>query len=118
MDGKLSFLYAPTNNMKSALNFYRDKLGLEEAWREGDGTVAFKIPGSEIELMVDLLEEGVHDTAGPMFVLSSVDAFYEEEKDQLNFVRKPSDIPPGRWAALRDPDGNMFYVLDMSKTQQ
>jgi predicted enzyme related to lactoylglutathione lyase len=117
MDGKLSFLYTPTNNLKSALNFYRDQLGLEESWREGEGTVAFKLPGTEIELMVDLQEAGVQNTAGPMFILPSVDAFYAAEKERINFVRKPSDIPPGRWAAAQDSDGNMFYVLDMSKSQ-
>jgi hypothetical protein len=35
-------------------HFYRDELGLDEAWREGDGTVAFELPGSSVRLMLDV----------------------------------------------------------------
>jgi hypothetical protein len=53
------------------MSFYRDKLGLEESWREGEGTVGFKVPGTDIELMLDVYEEGAPDTTGPMFVIPS-----------------------------------------------
>jgi predicted enzyme related to lactoylglutathione lyase len=114
MDGKLSLVYVPARDLKSALKFYRDQLGLVESWREGE-TVAFKLPGTEVELMIDPLGEGAHDTTGPMFELPSVDAFYAAQQGTMEFVRKPSDIPPGRWAAVKDPSGNMLYVFDLSK---
>jgi predicted enzyme related to lactoylglutathione lyase len=116
MNGKLSILYVPVRDLKSALKFYRDQLDLEESWREGD-TVAFKLPGTEVELMVDLNTEGTFDTSGPMFAIPSVDEFYATNQGTMEFVRKPADIPPGRWATVKDPSGNCVYVFDHSKSQ-
>lgn len=115
MDGKLALLYVPVRDLKSALAFYRDKMSLVEAWREGEGTVAFKLPDSEVELMIDLVDEGSASTTGPMFILPSVDEFYQENQGNMEFVRKPADIPPGRWAIAKDPSGNLIYFADFSK---
>jgi catechol 2,3-dioxygenase-like lactoylglutathione lyase family enzyme len=115
MDGKLGILYVSVRDLKSALAFYRDQLGLEESWREGEGTVGFKLAGTDVELMIDVYAEGAPDTTGPMFILPSVDKFYEEQLGKLEFVRKPSDIPPGRWASVKDPSGNSIYFIDFSK---
>jgi catechol 2,3-dioxygenase-like lactoylglutathione lyase family enzyme len=115
MDGKLEILYVPVRDLKSALAFYRDKMGLVEAWREGDGTVAFKLPDSDVELMIDLVDEGSAETTGPMFILPSVDKFYQENQGNMEFVRKPADIPPGRLATVKDPSGNLIYFIDLSK---
>jgi hypothetical protein len=51
---KLTFLYQSVDDLDAALAFYRDVLGLAEAWREGDTTVAFELPGSPVQLMVDV----------------------------------------------------------------
>ena len=118
MDGKLSIIYVPVRDLKSALKFYRDQLGLEESWREGESTVAFKLSGTEIELMVDLIEEGMPDTAGPMFLVPSVAEFYAANRGAMEFARKPSAIPPGLWATAKDPSGNCIYLFDLSKTPQ
>lgn len=40
---KLAFLYYPVKNMEESLTYYRDVLGYEEAWREGEHTVALKL---------------------------------------------------------------------------
>lgn len=48
---------APVTNLRAALALYRDRLGWQEAWREGEGTVALKLPGSDVQLMLDLSEE-------------------------------------------------------------
>src|SRR5690606_39101611 len=37
---KLSYIYVSVPDLKEALVFYRDELGLDEAWREGESTVA------------------------------------------------------------------------------
>ena len=115
MDGKVVFYYQPVYDLKSALSFYRDQLGLEESWREGEGTVTFKLPESDVQLMIDLLEEGDPFTAGPMFLIPSVDAFYAENQGKMEFTRMPSDVPPGRWAGVKGPSGNMVYFIDFSK---
>jgi predicted enzyme related to lactoylglutathione lyase len=115
MDGKLAILYVPVHDLKSALAFYRDRMGLEEAWREGEGTVAFKLSGTDVELMIDLVDEGGVEKTGPMFILPSVDRYYEENQGTMEFVRKPADIPPGRMAIVKDPSGNLIYFIDLSK---
>ena len=33
---KLVFLYHPVTNIKEAVSYYKETLGYEEAWREGD----------------------------------------------------------------------------------
>ncbi len=115
MDGKLVALYVPVRDLKSALAFYRDKMGLVEAWREGEGTVAFKLPNSDVELLIDLIDAGSADTTGPLFVLPSVDIFYEENHTTVEFVRQPAAIRPGRWASIKDSSGNSMYFIDYSK---
>jgi catechol 2,3-dioxygenase-like lactoylglutathione lyase family enzyme len=114
MDGKMTFVYMPVRDMKKALAYYRDQLGFDEAWREGDRTVVFKLPGSETELMLDLNE--AEATSGPMFIIPSVDEFYAAQQGKLDFVNAPVDIRPGRLVTMRDPFGNMLYFVDMSKT--
>ena len=113
MDGRLSFVYLPVREMKRALAFYRDQLGLDESWREGDGTVALKVPGTEVELMLDLVEE--ETSAGPMFIIPSVDEFYRANRDEMQFITQPRDIPPGRMITVKDPSGNLLSFIDMSK---
>ncbi|MGG3626619.1 VOC family protein [Bacillus gobiensis] len=111
---KLAFLCHPTQNLKQSLSFYRDVLGFEEAWREGDHTVALKLEkNEEVQLMIEDDEGGI--SSGGVFVIESVDNFYEENHSKLNFVKEPCDIPPGRYAIFNDLDGNPFRVIDMSK---
>ena len=51
---KLSYFYVSVPELQPALSFYRDDLGLDEAWREGEGTVAFELPGTPVQLMLDV----------------------------------------------------------------
>lgn len=115
MDGKLDMLYVPVRDAKRALAFYGEYLGLEEAWREGDTTVVFHLPGTEVKLMIDEHGEDSTDTPGPLFQLPSVDDFYAQQEGKLSFVQVPVDVPVGRWAAAKDPAGNSLYFIDMSK---
>ena len=111
---KLAFLCHPTNDMKQSLSYYRDILGFEEAWREGDHTVALKLEkNEEVQLMIEDDIEGV--PSGGVFILDNVDEFYEKNRSILNFVKEPIDIPPGRYAIFNDPNGNPFRIIDMTK---
>jgi hypothetical protein len=42
------------------LALYRDELGWEEAWREGDTTVSLKLPGTDVQLMLDRTQAVVY----------------------------------------------------------
>lgn len=99
--------------MKEAVTYYRDVLGYEEAWREGEHTVALRLPGTDVQLMIEDDDEGL--SAGGMFVVDSVDAFYEDNKGTVDFVKDPCDIPPGRYAIFQDISGNPIRILDLTR---
>lgn len=110
---KLSLIYLPVKDLKAALALYRDTLGFEEAWREGEFTAGLALPGTDVQLMLDQdAPEG--DKPGPFFQVDDVDAFYAERRGELAFVAPPKDIPPGRYVAFDDPWGNRVHVLDLS----
>lgn len=112
---ELSFLYVPVPDLTPALAFYRDSLDLEEAWREGDTTVAFRLPGSDVELMIDAdpaLPQGL--TPGGFFRVDDLDAWLAE-RSSVRLVQEPFPMPGGRAASVADPAGNTVYVFEMTE---
>lgn len=110
---KLCFLYHPVKNLKESLSFYRDVLGFEEAWREGEHTIALTIPNTEQRIMLEADEHEIG--AGGIFLVDNVDEFFKENQSKLNFIKTPVDIPPGRYAIFIDDSGNPIRILDFSK---
>ncbi len=104
---KLTFLLQPVADLGPAIEFYRDELGLEEAWREGDDTVAFWLPGRDAQYMVSITDE----PAGPMFLVDSLTAWIAEHPDVVTVIER-YDIPGGAVAGFRATGGNVFYVFD------
>jgi predicted enzyme related to lactoylglutathione lyase len=111
---KLEFIYTPTRDLQASLALYRDELGWEEAWREGDSTVSLKLPGSDVQLMLDAVEEGTESPFGPLFVLDDVRQFNGERPRGLRVTSEPQEIPGGYLATFQDPSGNTIYVMDQS----
>jgi predicted enzyme related to lactoylglutathione lyase len=109
---KLEFVYTPVKDLKAALALYRDALGWEEAWREGDSTVSLKLPGTEVQLMLNEAESG--EGRGPMFVVESVEKFHADRPDQLGTREEPQEIPGGFMATYEDSSGNPIYVMDQA----
>lgn len=111
---KLAFIYQPVDDMAAALAFYRDQLGLAEAWREGEATVAFELPGSPVQLMLDLPPDD-HPRWGPgaFFQVDDVDAFVKNHPD-FHWLGETMDLPDGRQASFADPAGNVIHLLDQS----
>jgi catechol 2,3-dioxygenase-like lactoylglutathione lyase family enzyme len=110
---KLEFLYTPTADLQESLALYRDGLGWEEAWREGDGTVSLRLPGTDVQVMLDLVEDG-DSRPGPMFVVESVERFADERPAALRPCGGATEIPGGFLATYEDPTGNRIYVMDQS----
>ncbi len=108
---KLTFVYAPVPDLDEALRFYRDTLGWTEAWREGDTTVAFELPDSEVQLMLDRTED--ESPPGPIYEVDSVDAFLDS-RPGLTVTVPTMAIPDGHLAGFVDPGGNTIYVLDQA----
>jgi catechol 2,3-dioxygenase-like lactoylglutathione lyase family enzyme len=111
---KLTFLYQPVTDLEAAVAFYRDTLGLDESWREGKTTAAFTLPGTEVELMLDVPEQdGVERQAGGFYGVDDVDRFFAEHPS-LEPVGGIVDVPGGRAATFVDPAGNALRVFDQS----
>lgn len=111
---KLSYFYQAVEDLPAALAFYRDDLGFDEVWREGESTVAFQLPGSPVQLMVDEQPSGDERwRSGVVFEVDDVDTFAKEH-DGFRWLGETLDIPGGRLAAFADPSGNVIHVLDQS----
>jgi hypothetical protein len=110
---KLEFLYAPTHDLPAALSLYRDELGWEEAWREGESTVSLKLPGTDVQLML-VAADPDGGAFGPIFVLDDVNKFFAERPPALRANGEPEEIPGGFLATFEDPSGNPIYVMDQS----
>jgi len=109
---KLEFLFVPTGDLAASLTLYRDGLGFDEVWREGEGTVALSLPGSDVQLMLD-----AHDPAapaGPVFVVDRVASFHDARPEGLEVVSGPEEIPGGAMATYREPGGAFLYVIDQA----
>ena len=112
---KLEFLYMPTRDLSPALALYRDGLGWQEAWREGESTVSLTLPGTEVQLMLDANDPDA--PVGPLFVVDSVETFHAGRPENLVAIEEPSEIPGGFLAVYQDPGGGAIYVMDQSTDQ-
>lgn len=111
---KLMFLYQSVKDLPAALAFYRDELGLVEAWREGESTVAFELPGSPVQLMLDVPpDDDPRWASGAFFQVDDVDAFVKEHPD-LSWVGEAITVPDGRSATFADPSGNIIHIFDQT----
>ncbi len=108
----LEFLYRPVPDLQAALALYRDALGWEEAWREGESTVSLKLPGTEVQLMLDEAEPG--SGAGPIFVVESVERFHADRPSALVVEQEPHPIPGGSMVVYADAWGHAIHVLDQA----
>jgi catechol 2,3-dioxygenase-like lactoylglutathione lyase family enzyme len=113
MDGKLTFIYLPVPDMTAARNFYRDILGFEEAWRQGEDSCAFKLPGTDVQLMLTVTSVNPSARAGAVFHVPSVASFYQERQQDISFAGQPFPIPGfGHWVQAQDGVGNGLYFAD------
>jgi catechol 2,3-dioxygenase-like lactoylglutathione lyase family enzyme len=109
---KLTFLYQPVDDLNAAVAFYRDVLGFDEAWREGESTVAFTLPGSDVEVMLDVpASDRPQNRAGGFYIVDSVDKFVAEHPS-INYVSEVVDIPGGHAVTFHDPAGNAVHLAD------
>lgn len=113
---KLTFLYQPVTDLPAAVAFYRDTLGLDESWREGDSTAAFALPGTEVELMLDVPPgSGPEWQAGGFFGVDDVREFLAQRPD-LKMVGEMVPLPDGGIAAtFLDPAGNAIHIFDQKE---
>lgn len=108
---KIDCIHVNVPDLDSGLEFYRDALGLALEWR-GQRAAGLKMANSDAEIVInveplkwktDLLVESV-----PMAV-----QLFEESGGTV--VKNPFDIEIGKAVVVRDPWGNEYTLLDMSK---
>lgn len=104
---RLTFWYAPATNLEAEVRFYRESLGLEEAWSEGDDTVAFWMPERDVQIMVSTTAQ----PGGPMYIVDDVGAWMDSHPEVPVSIDR-YDIPGGSVAAFVSPSGSTFYVFD------
>ncbi len=104
---KLTFIYQPNDDLRAAVDFHRDVLGWDEAWREGDDTVAFWMPGRTAQVMLSTTEQ----PAGPMYLVDDLDGWMRDRPLVPVSIPKFA-IPGGAVAGFTAPGGNTFYVFD------
>ncbi len=111
MELKLAFLFHPVKDLQESQQYY-EGLGMTEAWREGNQVLGMSMKDCEVQLMI---EEDEHELGpGGVFLVDSVDDFYDEHESKLDFVKTPCTIPPGRYAIYRDGTGNPIRIIDFS----
>jgi len=104
---KLTFIYQPVTDLADAVAFHRDRLGFDEAWREGDDTVAFWLPDRSAQLMLATTKQ----PAGPMYLVDNLDGWVRDHPGVVTAIEK-YEIPGGSVAGFDAPGGNVFYVFD------
>ena len=108
---KVDCLQLCVPDVDAALQFYRDKLGHELAWRtrvaaglrmpETNAEIVLQTDHKEIE--IDLLVDSADDAA----------ARFKDAGGEA--LVPPFDVQIGRCVVVQDPWGNRLVILDMSK---
>jgi predicted enzyme related to lactoylglutathione lyase len=98
------------NDLNQARDFYRDRLGLAELWRDdSQPAIGMGFPESDAEIVLPARID-VH------YLVDDVERSVHELRQRgVHIVKEPFDIPIGKCAVLLDPFGNSVSILDMSK---
>ncbi len=99
------------SDLEAGLRFYRDQLGHDLIWRT-DYAVGLRIPNSEAEIVLHLES---HPPEICFKVASADEAARRFEAVGGSIVVPPFDIQIGRGVVVRDPWGNTYVLLDVSK---
>src|SRR5918998_1752058 len=100
---KFEFWYAPVTDLSAALALYRDTLGWEEAWREGELTASLTLPGTDVQLMLDAHNAYV---PGPIFVVDRLADFQGEHEDRLHWRYPRGGLPRGGRSGVLEAGGD------------
>ena len=100
-------------DLDAAIAFYRDVMGLEPAWRDGEmaGLEFPDTPGTELVLHTNVqiprldVNYLVHDVVAEVAMLSS---------RGCSIVVAPFAIAVGNCAVVQDPFGNHLTLVDMT----
>lgn len=98
-------------DLEAGLAFYRYQLGHELIWRT-ETAAGLRLPDSDAEIV---LQTERHEQEIDLLVASADAAAQRFQQSGGEIVVPPFDIQIGRAVVVRDPWGNVFVLLDMSK---
>lgn len=110
---RVNWLEAKVTDMKKAITFYRDILGLKIK-NEWQNYVIFDLPGTLTFAMMLGGKKGRKEGAPNIYLaVENLDEEYEKLKGKgVNFIEPPKKQYWGGYAALfADPDENLFYLV-------
>ncbi len=106
---KVGMVIHPVKDLGAAEAFYRDALGLESMFRDGDRFAAFK--AGEVTIALAAGEEILADRATVSYKVDDLQAAVVAlEKAGAAVERSIEEGPHELRAVLRDPSGNPFVV--------
>ena len=106
---KVGMAILPAKDLDAALTFYREALGLEEKFRDGDRFAALDLGGTTVALAAG--EEDRAGVAALSFKVDDVrDAVVQLRGAGAEVLRDVEEGPHEFRAVLRDPAGNPFIV--------
>ncbi|HLI08630.1 MAG TPA: VOC family protein [Ktedonobacteraceae bacterium] len=113
----LNFVMVHVNDIEEARNFYTEQLGLEV---EGvaPNFVQFKQPGGNGATFAISHEPGIVPAQGNdielWWFVDNADAVYAELRARgVEIAQEAKDEPFGRTFAIKDPSGNILYMLQL-----
>ncbi len=106
---KLGMVIHPVDDLDKAASFFREGLGLDEAFRDGDRFCAFSLGGVMIGLAAG--EERLTDETVLSYKVDDVDAAVAHlEAAGAELLRGPEEGPHEIRAVLKDPAGHPLVV--------
>jgi predicted enzyme related to lactoylglutathione lyase len=106
---KVGMVIHPVEDLEAAARFYRDGLGLEPKFRDGDRFCAFDAGGVTIALATG--DEAIAQQVVVSYKVADADAALAELEAAGAVILQPlHDGPHERRAVLEDPAGNSFVV--------
>ena len=109
-----NIMYSVKNLVESA-RFYKDVLGLKQVWIDTKRKmIGFQLLESDSEIVI------TSDVKLPKFdysyLVENVELFCHKFKRQgFRLELKPTEVRCGKYAILKDPDGNMIPIIDLTK---
>ena len=106
--------FLPADNLDSAREFYKNKLGLDIKFDFSEmGMLAFKVGENEPAI---ILRKGENITPAIWFTVENVLQVYNELKEKgIRFLSEPFEIHTGYSVEFIDPFGNKLGITDYSK---
>lgn len=108
----LRFFALPAPDLEAACAFYQ-ALGMDISFAD-EGVAGVAIPGSDTRFLLD--PDITSPT--PILVVDDAVAFFEQNRDRLDFIGEPFAIGPGMMASFTDPGGTVVRVMDDSTSNE